>query len=104
MLTGREEILMVQSAQKKSKKEVEIEDNLTGQMKYFIVSINGYTDTKTIDYVVENITAKETRYLRNAYKQLSPNLQVMKHFECTSCDHEQGNGGTVQRGLFWPDR
>ena len=104
MLTGREEVLMIQSAQKKNKREVEIEDNLTGQMKYFVVSVNGYADTKTIDYVVENITARETRHLRNAYKQLSPNLQVMKHFECTTCDHEQEMEVPFNADFFWPDR
>ena len=76
MLTGREEVLMIQSAQKKNKREVEIEDNLTGQ----------------------------TRHLRNAYKQLSPNLQVMKHFECTSCDHEQEMEVPFNADFFWPDR
>jgi len=104
MLTGRDEVGMIKAAQKKSKRENEIEETLTGQMRFFIVSINGYTDRKTIDYVIDNVTAKETRILRNAYRELAPDLRVYRDFECKSCSHEQEMEVPFNADFFWPDR
>ena len=104
MLTGKEEVAMVRESQKKTKMENEIEATLTGQMRHFVVSVNGYDDKKIIDHVVKNLTARETRIIRKAYKQLTPDLSIVGDFECRSCSHEQELEVPFNADFFWPDR
>ena len=102
MLTGVDEIQLVKETQKNNRKEMEA--SVTSQMKKFIVSVNGYTEMQAINHVINNITAKETRHLRNAYKQLAPDLKITSDFECMACNNEQELEVPFNTDFFWPDR
>tara|TARA_R110000824_G_scaffold32927_1_gene106148 strand:- start:325 stop:1176 length:852 start_codon:yes stop_codon:yes gene_type:complete len=104
LLNGEDEIKLVQRLQKSSKNKNAPDNTLSDQMRAFIVSVNGYSDFKVVDHVVKNITAAESRYLRNCYKAVNPDLKITDEFECLSCGHEQELEVPFGADFFWPDR
>jgi len=103
MLNGADEVMLVRHIQKQNKKK-EVDSTLSSQMRAYIVSVNEYDDPAVVSHVVKNITASETRYLRNAYQALSPDLKISNDFECPSCGHEQELEVPFNADFFWPDR
>ena len=103
MLNGKDEQWLLQTA--KSKKKHKLQDSaLTNQYRRMIVSVNGQTDRKALDYVIENLPAIDSRHLRLAYKSLSPDVKVFKDFSCPACNHEQALEVPFNTDFFWPDR
>ena len=37
---------------------------------------------------IENMPAKDSKYLREVYKQLVPNIDMTQEFTCTHCGYE----------------
>ena len=98
-LLGSDEVDMV----KKNKNLSKMTNLVTDQMRYFVVSFNGYTDTKTINMVIDNMTAMDSKHLRNTFKAISPDLQIKDHFECPSCGHEEDMIVPFGTDFFWPE-
>lgn len=97
-LMGFDELDMI----KRSKGKV-LEDLVTKQMKRFVVSFNGYEDQKTIDYVVDNMVATDSRFLRDCFMLISPDVKVKNHFECRHCGHEEEVNVPFGADFFWPE-
>ncbi len=98
-LMGSDEMAMV----KKNKNTKNMTNLITDQMKYFVVSFNGYSDKKTINMVIDNMTAMDSKHLRNVFKLISPDLQIKDDFECPSCGHEEEMTVPFGTDFFWPD-
>ena len=89
------------TAKDKSKKSEE--EMVTQQMKRFVVSFNGYEDQSTLNYVVDNMIAKESKMLRDAFKSISPDVVLEQSFTCRHCDHEEVMTVPFGTDFFWPD-
>jgi len=103
LLTGKDEQHLLQLAKSKKKHKLN-ETALSDQYRRMIVSVNGHSDKKAVNYVIENLPAADSRYIRLAYKKLSPNVQVFEDFVCPACDHEQALEVPFNTDFFWPDR
>jgi hypothetical protein len=100
-LTGADEARLINAGGKKS----DIMDNLiTKQMKAFVVSFNGYSDAKTIEYVCDNMVAGDSRFLRDCFKLISPDIKMEANFECRHCEHEEVIQVPFGADFFWPER
>jgi rubredoxin len=102
MLNGNDETRLIQHMQKTSKNKLDV--SISDHMTTYVVSVNGYKDPKIISHVIKNITATESRYLRNAYKTIAPDLKINGDFECPSCGNEQELEVPFGADFFWPDR
>lgn len=71
------------------------------QLAVLIHSINSETDSEKIKKVIENIPAYDTRYLRNAYKDLNPSFSLFKTIEC-ECSYTFETEVGVTADFFWP--
>ncbi len=100
LMTGSDESDMVKS-NKNSKKETM---SVTKQLKKMIVSVNGDNSQMTIRRFVDTMPARDSRHLRNIYKQASPNIDLTQHFECSECGHTQPLEVPFTADFFWPDR
>ena len=100
LLRGSDETQIVKSLASGNKAD----SLITGQMRSFLVSVNGYEDRKTIDYIIQNMMAQESRFLRNIMKAITPDLKISDDFECASCSHEQELEVPFGADFFWPDR
>ena len=64
-------------------------DLITKQMRRYVVSFNGYEDAKTINYVVDNMVANDAKFIRDAFKLISPDVKMEQTFTCKNCGHEE---------------
>jgi hypothetical protein len=101
LMVGEDESAIVKHMQKKKNKE---EGLLISQMALYITSVNGYDDEKTRFYVIQNMVAADSRYLRGAVKAFTPDLKVVDDFECRNCGHEEELEVPFGADFFWPDR
>tara|TARA_Y100000592_G_C5474351_1_gene321350 strand:+ start:765 stop:1634 length:870 start_codon:yes stop_codon:yes gene_type:complete len=103
LLTGTDEKNLLQQIEnaRKSKKE---ENTITRQLKQFVISVNGDTSQETINYLVNNVPSSDSRYLRNLFVQVTPDINLMENFECTECGYETDMEVPLTADFFWPDR
>ncbi len=99
-LTGQDEIEMIKEGGAKDATN----DLITKQMRCFVVDFNGYADTKTINYVVDNMVALDSRFLRDCFKIISPDIKMEQDFVCKNCEHKEVMSVPFGTDFFWPDR
>jgi hypothetical protein len=103
LLTGQDEnslAALIKNRNKKKQQEAHISD----QLKLMIVSVEGQDDRSTINMYANNMPTQDSRYIRQAYKAISPNVRVSEDFECASCSHEQELEVPFGADFFWPER
>lgn len=84
--------------------EKNVMDNIiTKQMKRFVINFNGYSDAKTINYVCDNMVAGDSKYLRNAFKLISPDIKMNYDFKCKNCEYEEVVSVPFGTDFFWPN-
>ena len=99
-LMGQDEIEMLSEGKVKDATN----DLITKQMKRYVVDFNGYTDAETINYVVDNMVAVDSRFIRDAFRLISPDVKMEQTFTCKNCEHEEVMMVPFGTDFFWPDR
>jgi len=99
-LTGQDEIEMLSEGKAKDITN----DLITKQMKRFVVDFNGYSDKKTVNHVIDNMTAADAKVLRAAFRAISPDITMEQKFVCKNCEHEEVMTVPFGTDFFWPDR
>ena len=99
LLTGKDEMRLVSGNQKDNESDL-----ITKQMKSYIVDFNGYRDAKTINYVIDNMVATDSRYLRDAVRLVTPDIIMEQEFVCKHCEHKEVMSVPFGTEFFWPDR
>jgi hypothetical protein len=101
LLTGRDEKWLTKAMEQKRKNKMS-ETTLTDQIRLFTVSVNGVTDKLTLNEFVNTLPATDSRYLRNAYKTLTPNLDLRQEFSCPECGTDTTMEVPFTADFFWP--
>ena len=104
LLTGADELKLASGLEADKKSKGSYEKNVTRQLKHIVVSVNGNTTSEAINYVVDNMPSLDARYLRQAFKSVSPNLNMTQEFECAECEYESPMEVPLTADFFWPDR
>ena len=99
-LTGMDELMLV----KEQKGKDGIENIITKQMKMFTVSFNGYTEENVINHVANNMVAADSKYYRDCFRLVSPDVKMETTFECRHCGHKEVMQVPFGADFFWPDR
>tara|TARA_B100000282_G_C31693583_1_gene472720 strand:- start:438 stop:1274 length:837 start_codon:yes stop_codon:yes gene_type:complete len=98
-LNGADELKFVSGEKNK-----DVMNNIiTKQMKAFVVSFNGYSDAKTVEYVCDNMVAGDSRFLRDCFKLISPDIKMEASFTCKHCGHEEVVVVPFGADFFWPE-
>ena len=97
LLRGVDEKALIQK-NKKNKGVI----SLTDQFKTFIVSVNGVTDQNTLSQFIEVMPAYDSKFLRLAYADVLPSVDLKQYFECSECDHSQDMEVPFTVEFFWP--
>jgi len=103
-LTGRDEKSLSTGLESDKKTKGAYEKGVTRQLKNIMVSVNGNTTSEAINYVADNLPSIDSRYLRQAYKSVSPNIDLTQNFECVECGFETDMEVPLTADFFWPDR
>ena len=99
-LVGQDEVDMLSEGKAKDATN----DLITKQMKRYVVSFNGYEDARTINYVVDNMVAVDSKFIREAFRLISPDIKMEQTFTCKNCEHEEVMLVPFGTDFFWPDR
>ena len=97
---GIDERYLTELAANKKRKKLP-EAALTDQLKRLIVSVNGSKDTHMREAFINNAPARDTRYLRRAYRQMMPNIDLTQEFVCSSCGAETEMAVPLTAKFFW---
>ena len=103
LLKGSDERNLVDQVENARKRRKE-ENAVTRQLKQIIVAVNGNTEQKNINSLVDNMPTSDSRHLRTVYKLATPNIDMTQTFECGECGHEQDMEVPLTADFFWPDR
>ena len=101
LLTGHDEKRLMARAKNKQKHNLP-EAPLTDVMELYIVSVNGSDAPQVKGSLIANMPAIDARYLRNAYKSVVPNFELVQDFACVECDYEQEMEVPFTADFFWP--
>jgi len=79
------------------------EDALSAQLSSFIVSIEGVTDKGQINQAISIMPARDSRFIRDTYRKLIPNIDLSQEFACSECGHSGEVEVPFTTDFFWPD-
>jgi hypothetical protein len=99
-LLGYDELEILKAGSNKNDK---LDNLITKQMKKFVLSFNNYSDEKTINYVCDNMVATDSKFLRECFLLISPDIVVKDGFECQNCGHEEVLVVPYGADFFWPE-
>ena len=101
VLTGKDEVYLMNV--KKKKKSNDTSTAVTDQLSNIIVSLNGDHDSWNIRRFVEVLPISDSQYVRNTYKQITPNLDLTQAFGCMGCGHIEDMEVPFNTEFFWPN-
>jgi rubrerythrin len=101
MLFGEDEKKLQKSMDARKKAGLQ-ENTLTDQLRVMIHSVEGHSDFKTVNEAISNMPAKDSKYLRDTYKKLVPNIDMTQEFLCTHCAYEGDMEVPLTADFFWP--
>jgi hypothetical protein len=101
LLLGKDEKYLAQLANNKKKGNLP-ETPLTDQFKRVIVSVNGVRDRSSIDRFVDNMPARDSRFLRKTYSKIVPGLDMNFAFDCPKCGSVSRIEVPLGPRFLWP--
>lgn len=101
LLLGKDEKYLAQLANNKKKGNLP-ETPLTDQFKRVIVSVNGDRNRSSIDGFVDNMPARDSRFLRTIYSKIVPNIDLNFSFECPKCGSNSRIEVPLGPRFLWP--
>ena len=102
LLNGHDDKKLTDQANKKNKKNLD-SSTLTDQLRAFIVSVNGIDSPFAIANFVSQMPARDSKFLRNLYVDIAPNIDLTQEFECPRCGHEADMEVPLGVNFFWPE-
>jgi len=104
--------LMTRGMEKEMQKELdgykkiqsEYVPETTTFLKFIVVSINGSKDKKSINEFVNGMLVKDSKFLREAYLDVKPDVNFEFDFTCSSCGNTSPVRLPISTSFFWPDR
>jgi len=99
--TGADEKKII--SQSESRKKHRLQPlGLTDQIKGYVIGITIDGNPVNISEFVDNMPALDSKFLRTTYKNIMPNVELVQHFECSSCGFEQALEVPFTTDFFWP--
>lgn len=77
---------------------------ISNYLSTIISSINTVTDKEILKQAIEVMPMKDSKHLRDSYKDIIPNIKFIFNFECQNCSHKQELEVPVTLDFFWPNQ
>jgi len=59
-------------------------------------------DRDQIEEFINNMPAKDSKYIRDVYSKLIPNIELKEDFSCSRCFHQKEMEVPLSADFFWP--
>ena len=86
----------------KTLSEMEEDKSVTSLLSSFIVSVNEHTNPELVASFVENMPAKDSKFLRDLYVTLVPAISLKQEFSCEKCFSVEEMEVPLTAEFFWP--
>lgn len=103
LLNGHDEKRLSQITKAKNKNKL-VETFVTDTLKSYIVSVNGDSSRATVNRFVDTLPARQSRYIRRAYRRIVPTVSIESEYSCSSCGHTQDLEVPLNADFFWPNK
>jgi hypothetical protein len=104
LLTGDDELQMYKAASRKGRKKKEESGGLTDALRSYIVGVNGEGNPLAIESFIQQMPARDARYLRKVYSSVVPNVDLRQEYVCTNCSYSADMEVPLTVDFFWPDQ
>ena len=104
LMTSKDESMIIKRAQELAEKKNAVNTMYQDQLSLMVISINGNNQEDVRRAFVQNVTAYESRYLRQAYTKLVPGPDMKQDFRCPSCGHEEEVEIPMTADFFWTNQ
>jgi hypothetical protein len=78
-----------------------IDASNTQQLKLLIESAEGETDKKLIAQFIDVMPLKDSKFLKEAYKSITPNVDLTQDFTCQACEYSADMEVPFNLEFFW---
>jgi hypothetical protein len=101
-MTGRDEEEILLMTEKQKKLGLPTESNVTTNLLYTIVSIDGVEDRGKIANFIKVMPARDSLSLRNYIKDNEPGITMKQETTCSSCGHVEEVTMPLGISFLWP--
>ena len=101
-MTGRDEEEIMLTGEKQKKLGLSTESNITTNLLYSIMSVDGIEDRAKISGFVKNMSAMDSLALRNYMKDNEPGILMKQDTTCNSCGHSEEVSMPLGVTFLWP--
>ena len=101
-LTGKDEEEILATSERQKKLGLSTESNVTTNLLYAIVSIDGIEDRAKITNFIKNMPARDSLALRNYIKENEPGVLMKQETSCPSCGHSEEVSMPLGVNFLWP--
>ena len=78
------------------------DSKVTSLLSAFVESIDGSFDRSEIEGFIQNMPARDAKYIREIYSSLVPNIELKDTFLCDHCFSQKEVEVPLNAGFFWP--
>jgi|LakMenEpi03Aug12_release.lakeMendotaPanAssembly.Ray.scaffolds.fasta_scaffold172858_2 hypothetical protein len=102
LLTGKDEVFITNRIREAQLAKKDLDFSLIIQLRMMIKSINNISDSNTLDQAVGLLPAKDSRFIRDLYQKITPNIDLSHNFVCKACSYEARLEVPFTADFFWP--
>lgn len=103
-MTGAdEEQLQLEQAMKKKKIKTQLDNIVTSRYLKQIVAVDGREDKGYINRFIQNMPARDSRFLRSYIEKHDPGMEMKGVMLCEECGEGSEVDVPIQASFFWPD-
>ena len=81
---------------------IEGENSVTTLMSCILASVDGKYDKFSINSFINMMPAADSRFVRQLYSEISPDIDLKQEFVCSACDHSVEMEVPLTAEFFWP--
>jgi len=101
LLTSADEKKLMELSERRRKHNLP-EAVLTDQFGLMIVSVNGDSNSNTVNSFIDVMPALDSHHIRNLYTKIMPNVDLNQQFTCPACSHGEEVDLPFTADFFWP--
>lgn len=99
LMNGNDEKSIVQISE--ANKNSIVDSSNTQQLKLLIESAEGETDKKLISQFVDVMPLRDSKFLKETYKKLTPNIDLTQQYSCKACEFSADMEVPFNMEFFW---
>ena len=98
LLTGRDELNLAQVRKQRTEEAI-----VTDTLMSVIATVAGSQDRLAIKNFVDSMPAMDSKFIRNIYGKLVPNIEFKRSFACLECYYVTDLEVPFTAAFFWPE-